>query len=342
MWFIGLAVSKEVVYYGTTQLASGLSQLIYTWIFSESTWLIFGWVSIGFGLFIMILGLLWTWKPFERPLGITLLGLGYGFVGSVALFAGGWLFSPLLLLAIICYAAAWGLFKGKSWAWIATLLMSGLGLLISLIIGAIGTSIPMVESYPLVPSVLSSAYLLWYLNRPHVANFFGESPIISGVEMQENIKALIAVVMLLLLLILPLSNFYINPPTTMVISETKNLWGDLGGAAGTFFSANKDDLLNYHFLNTEGSEVRFWIATDEIPEVTIAEETGVEGSGSVRVPLTTRYIMRVSNIVSDHISVECKIQATLFSMRRPIMQWLLLDLYTVSVVILLILTRLRK
>src|SRR4030042_2377996 len=166
------AFNKETVLCGATLIASGSSQLVYSWVFSESIWFAFGCVCLSLGAVVTMLGLLRIFRPSERPLGIAVLGLGYGAFG-LAILAGALLFTPLLLLSIVCLAVSYGLIKGKAQARQAALLPTVLGLLTSIVMGTINNSIPLVESFPLVPSVLGSVYLLWYLSRSHVTRFFG-------------------------------------------------------------------------------------------------------------------------------------------------------------------------
>lgn len=126
-----------------------------------------------------------------RPLGITLLAVLHVlqaiifFLGGVALIALGAftrhrLFGvPRLLhvvsligvvvvvIGLLYLALAWGLWAGKGWAWVLSLILAALGIvisLISLVRGAFATLIVLILD----------AIILFYLFRPNVRTFFGQ------------------------------------------------------------------------------------------------------------------------------------------------------------------------
>jgi hypothetical protein len=350
---VELTISKDVLGYGIIQVVSGLGQLIYTRIFPESNWVIFNYVSIAIGLVIILLGLKWRWGPFTRPLGITLLAVTYGVLGIPVLFASGLIYTfsifigvGVFLFAVLLFAVAWDLFKGKVWAWIAVFIITGLGLLFSIVVSWSSTRFSsLIEVYPLIPSVLGSAYLLWYLNRYHVASFFEESPIILGTSIRERPKALIVMTMILSLIAASLAYIYTYPPTIIVSSHTGTLAiiidGTPGTVSGFLFHARKGDLLNYTFMNTEGSQVRFRIY-GQYQSRPLISEIGVEGSGSCEVQSPQRYRVRVSIINSSYASVECEVRSTLYSMQGPAVQWLFLDICAIGLVTGLLLSHLLK
>ncbi len=252
------AFNRETVLCGATLIASGSSQLVYSWVFSESIWFAFGCVCLSLGAVVTMLGLLRIFRPSERPLGIAVLGLGYGAFG-LAILAGALLFTPLLLLSIVCLAVSYGLIKGKAQARQAALLTTVLGLLTSIVMGTINNSIPLVESFPLVPSVLGSVYLLWYLSRSHVTRFFGAEKATQNrvhyTEIERQPKGLMTVTVGLLLLAVFIAYCYFNPMNDyVVLQDVTNIAvqgaGELGNPArgsSIRFSASRGDLLNYSF-----------------------------------------------------------------------------------------------
>jgi uncharacterized membrane protein (DUF2068 family) len=96
-----------------------------------------------------------------RPLGVTILAIltvisGIGFLVSVI----------LIPLGIANLVVAYGLWKGKRWAWTITLVLSFIGIALGLASIATGT---IVAIWP----VIINAIVVYYLYRPNVKAFFG-------------------------------------------------------------------------------------------------------------------------------------------------------------------------
>lgn len=96
-----------------------------------------------------------------RPLGVTILAIltvisGIGFLVSVI----------LVPLGIANLVMAYGLWKGKRWAWTITLVLSFIGIALGLASIATGT---IVAIWP----VIINAIVIYYLYRPNVIAFFG-------------------------------------------------------------------------------------------------------------------------------------------------------------------------
>jgi uncharacterized membrane protein (DUF2068 family) len=96
-----------------------------------------------------------------RPLGVTILAIltvisGIGFLVSVI----------LIPLGIANLVVAYGLWKGKRWAWTITLVLSFIGIALGLASIATGTIIAI---WP----VIINAIVVYYLYRPNVKAFFG-------------------------------------------------------------------------------------------------------------------------------------------------------------------------
>jgi len=96
-----------------------------------------------------------------RPLGVTILAIltvisGIGFLVSVI----------LVPLGIAMLVVAYGLWKGKRWAWTITLVLSFIGIALGLASIATGN---IVSIWP----VIINAIVVYYLYRPNVKAFFG-------------------------------------------------------------------------------------------------------------------------------------------------------------------------
>jgi uncharacterized membrane protein HdeD (DUF308 family) len=125
----------------------------------------------------------------HRPLGVTLIAAltiiaGIVFLASgitavtvapflsgtqtflVGLSAGAG--AAFLALGIAYFVMAYGLLKGKRWAWTVTLVLSSIGIalgFVSIVTGHIGA----------VLSVIINAVILYYIYRPNVKSFFGKT-----------------------------------------------------------------------------------------------------------------------------------------------------------------------
>ena len=108
----------------------------------------------------------------HRPLGVTLIailtvigGLIFLSSGLVLLIVG--IGIVLLALGIAFLVMAYGLWKGKGWAWTITLILSVIGIIAgiaSIAVGNIGA----------IFSIIIDAVVIYYLYRPNVKAFFGK------------------------------------------------------------------------------------------------------------------------------------------------------------------------
>ncbi len=338
-----VALSKEAVLFGLVLIASGSSQLVYSWLFSESTWLVFGWACVILGITITILGSFWTNR---NPMGIALLGLSFCLSGVLAILAGVLLYIPLALFAVVFFVLSWGLFRRKAWARTASLLTVALALTASVIIGMMGTLFPRAETFPFVPTTLVSIYLLWYLARSHVTQRFDSEDNakrrLRHIEAEQNKGGLIAVALGFILLASFLFYSYSNPPSGMPISAIVNIRGSPGaGELGTApfgqelrFWASRGDLLNCSFQCTGAEPVHVWLIsyTNENANATIFEIMGLEDSEAVWAPQTCNYAMWVTTQRLAPADVLCEIWVISFSLQRPIVQSLLLSLFGLTAV----------
>ena len=86
-----------------------------------------------------------------------LLGVGGVAVGGI-----------LIILGLISFIVAWGLLKGKSWAWSVTVILS----IISVVIGIISL---VAGNFGSIVNIIIAGIIIYYLYRPHVKAFFGKS-----------------------------------------------------------------------------------------------------------------------------------------------------------------------
>jgi uncharacterized membrane protein HdeD (DUF308 family) len=73
----------------------------------------------------------------------------------------------LLLMGILAFVVAYGLLKGRGWAWTLALILS----IIGIIIGAVS----LFQGSPAaVIGIIINLIIVYYLTRPHVKQFFGK------------------------------------------------------------------------------------------------------------------------------------------------------------------------
>ncbi len=100
----------------------------------------------------------------KRPLGVTILTILMVISGISHLVNS---FNPVTIaLAIAWFVLAWGLFTGKGWAWIITVIVAIISIIFSIISIVIG-------SYGGIASLIIAAIILYYLNRSEVKSYFG-------------------------------------------------------------------------------------------------------------------------------------------------------------------------
>ena len=121
----------------------------------------------------------------HRPLGVTIIAIltiigGIGFLASgiAAVVATPFLSdmgglsagigAALIVLGIAYFVMAYGLWKGKGWAWTITLVLSFIGIafgIASIVTGNIGA----------VFHLIINIIVVYYLYKPNVKMFFGKS-----------------------------------------------------------------------------------------------------------------------------------------------------------------------
>jgi hypothetical protein len=86
------------------------------------------------------------------------------FLGGGILAIGG----ILIATGILSFVVAYGLLKGRRWAWTLTVILS----IISIVLAAISIA---AGSIPSIISIIISGIILYYLYRPHVKAYFGKA-----------------------------------------------------------------------------------------------------------------------------------------------------------------------
>jgi hypothetical protein len=108
-----------------------------------------------------------------RPIGVTILSILAGINGIVGIALGiiaSLIIPPAGIIGIVIglawFVLAWGLWAGKGWAWIITVIIA----IISIIFNLFGAITGHVEQ---VISLIIAAVMLYYLFRPNVKEYFG-------------------------------------------------------------------------------------------------------------------------------------------------------------------------
>jgi ABC-type glycerol-3-phosphate transport system permease component len=97
------------------------------------------------------------------------------FLGGGILAIGG----ILIAIGILSFVVAYGLLKGRRWAWTLTVILS----IISIVLSAISIA---AGSVPSIISIIISGIILYYLYRPHVKAYFGKTVSASGASSTDR------------------------------------------------------------------------------------------------------------------------------------------------------------
>jgi hypothetical protein len=108
--------------------------------------------------------------PESRPDGVTIIailsilaGIGEFFLAAI----GGAIAVILIPIGIVYFVVAYGLLKGRPWAWTLTVIIS----IITIILNVITIALLGILS---IISIILEAIILYYLYRPHVKSYFGK------------------------------------------------------------------------------------------------------------------------------------------------------------------------
>jgi hypothetical protein len=129
----------------------------------------------------------------QRPKGVTILAILMMLSGIVSMFGIASSISGIIALAlgVVYIIMGYGLFKGKGWAWIGTIVSFFIGIAISIISTVFSmaitpaatngvTSVSLILSIYLIGLSIAIAFaviIIYYLYRPHVKAYFGRTAI---------------------------------------------------------------------------------------------------------------------------------------------------------------------
>ena len=126
----------------------------------------------------------------SRPLGVTIIAILIVIAGILTLLVGigSIAIGPLTALGLVFVAAGvvslvigiaylvmgYGLWKGRGWAWTISMIVLIIGIIIKLISlpRAVASGSNFSED---IVSIAISAFILYYLYRPHVKAYFGKT-----------------------------------------------------------------------------------------------------------------------------------------------------------------------
>lgn len=74
--------------------------------------------------------------------------------------------SVAIALGLIWFGLAWGLFSGKGWAWLITVIFAMISVVVS-IVGVLSGSMTS------IPTLIINGVILYYMYRPHIKSYFG-------------------------------------------------------------------------------------------------------------------------------------------------------------------------
>ena len=108
----------------------------------------------------------------HRPLGVTIIAILNVIVGIVAISVGIPALIVVVGIVLIAIGIAnlvmgYGLWKGKSWAWTITLILSAIGI--------ISSAVSIAERHTeAIAGLILYVVIIYYLYRPNVKAFFGK------------------------------------------------------------------------------------------------------------------------------------------------------------------------
>jgi uncharacterized membrane protein (DUF2068 family) len=130
-----------------------------------------GIIMLFVGLGMVALGALIPMLPpsaFQQPQnmvpGADVSAIPANLLGGGAAAVGG----VMIALGIVSFVVAYGLLKGRSWAWTLTIVLS----IISIVLNALSLAAGNVAA---IVSIIISGIILYYMYRPHVKAYFGKT-----------------------------------------------------------------------------------------------------------------------------------------------------------------------
>lgn len=92
------------------------------------------------------------------------MGISSTMLGGIAIASG----AIMLALGIASLVIAYGLFKGRPWAWTAAVVLSIIGIVMSVVSIVTG-------NFGSIVSLIINGVIIYYLYRPHVKAYFGKA-----------------------------------------------------------------------------------------------------------------------------------------------------------------------
>lgn len=92
------------------------------------------------------------------------MGISSTMLGGIAIASG----AIMLALGIASLIIAYGLFKGRSWAWTSAEVLSIIGIVMSVVSIVTG-------NFGSIVSLIINGVIIYYLYRPHVKAYFGKA-----------------------------------------------------------------------------------------------------------------------------------------------------------------------
>ena len=108
----------------------------------------------------------------------VIAGIAFAAIGAILLAVG--IGFALVALAIAYFVVAYGLWKGKRWAWTITLILSAIGIISGIASIAVGNA-------GAVFHIIINVAIIYYLFRPNVKAFFGKSHIKASINHSRQI-----------------------------------------------------------------------------------------------------------------------------------------------------------
>ena len=108
----------------------------------------------------------------QRPLGVTIIAI-LMIISGIALLSTGAILLVVgigvvpIVLGIASFVMAYGLWKGKGWAWTITLIISVISIISAIVSIAFG-------GYGAIINIIINAVIIYYLYRPNVKAYFGK------------------------------------------------------------------------------------------------------------------------------------------------------------------------
>jgi hypothetical protein len=125
-----------------------------------------GVIMIGVGIIASVGTLVLPFVAMEP--GQELGGFSTAMFGGIAAVTG----AIMLALGIAALVIAYGLFKGRPWAWTAAVILSAIGIALSILQIAAGV---FTGDFSGIISLIINGVIIYYLYRPHVKAYFGKA-----------------------------------------------------------------------------------------------------------------------------------------------------------------------